>query len=75
MFMISGGALAGYLGGRKARLEFRDLLKGRYSMVAIHDFAPSLPWFFYRFTQAVVHSLVMKGFQTHMKELADTGPA
>lgn len=74
MFLITGGTLARYLGGRKARLEFRDLLKGRYSMVAIHDFDPSLPWIFYRFTQAVVHRLVMKRFQSHMKELAATLP-
>lgn len=74
MYMISGGALAQYLGGRKGRMEFRDLLHGRYSMVAIHDFTPSLPWSFYRFTQAIVHGLVMKGFQMHMQHLANSGP-
>jgi len=74
MFMITSGVLARYLGGRKARMEFRDLLNGRYSLVAIHDFAPSLPWSFYRFTQAVVHGLVMKGFQVHMKDLAGAEP-
>lgn len=74
MYFITGGALAGALGGRTARLEFRDLLDGRYSMVAIHDFDPSLPWVFYRFTQAVIHGLVMKGFQGHMEQLADGGP-
>ncbi len=74
MYFITGGALAGVLGGRTARLEFRDLLDGRYSMVAIHDFNPALPWFFYRFTQAVIHGLVMKGFQGHMEQLAEGGP-
>jgi len=74
MFMITSGVLARYLGGRKARMEFRDLLNGRYSLVAIHDFAPSLSWSFYRFTQAVVHGLVMKGFQVHMKDLAGAEP-
>jgi uncharacterized protein YbjT (DUF2867 family) len=73
MYFITGGSLARFLGGRTARLEFRDLLAGRYSMVAIHDFNPSLPWYFYRFTQAVIHGLVMKGFQGHMEQLAD-GP-
>lgn len=74
MFFITGGILARFLGGRTARLEFRDLLGGRYSMVAIHDFDPSLPWYFYRFTQAVIHGLVMKGFQGHMEQLAEGGP-
>ncbi len=74
MYFITGGALARFLGGRTARLEFRDLLGGQYSMVAIHDFDPSLPWAFYRFTQAVIHGLVMKGFQGHMEQLAEGGP-
>jgi uncharacterized protein YbjT (DUF2867 family) len=74
MYFITGGSLASFLGGRTARLEFRDLLAGRYSMVAIHDFDPSLPWYFYRFTQAVIHGLVMKGFQGHMEQLADGPP-
>ncbi|MBK9795146.1 MAG: NAD(P)H-binding protein [Holophagaceae bacterium] len=74
MYFITGGALARFLGGRTARLEFRDLLGGRYSMFAIHDFDPSLPWVFYRFTQALIHALVMKGFQGHMEQLAEGGP-
>jgi hypothetical protein len=74
MYFITGGALARLLGGRTARLEFRDLLGGQYSMFAIHDFNPSLPWVFYRFTQAVIHGLVMKGFQGHMEQLAEGGP-
>jgi len=74
LYFITGGALARFLGGRTARLEFRDLLGGRYSMFAIHDFDPSLPWVFYRFTQAVIHGLVMKGFQGHMEQLTEGGP-
>ncbi len=74
MYFITGGLLARFLGGRTARLEFRDLLHGQYSMVAIHDFDPSLPWLFYRFTQAVIHGLVMAGFQGHMEQLAEGGP-
>jgi hypothetical protein len=71
MYFITGGILAKFLGGRTARLEFRDMLSGRFTLVAIHDFNPALPWFFYRFTQAVVHGLVMKRFQWHMERLAD----
>ncbi len=74
MYFITGGALARVLGGRTARLEFRDLLNGRFTLVAIHDFNPALPWFFYRFTQAVVHGLVMKGFQGYMEQKAEGGP-
>jgi len=74
MYFITGGLLARFLGGRTARLEFRDLLGGRYSIVAIHDFDPALPWYFYRFTQAVIHGLVMKGFQGHMEQKAEGGP-
>ena len=74
MYFITGGVLARFLGGRTARLEFRDLLGGRYSMFAIHDFDPSLPWVFYRVTQAIIHGLVMKGFQGHMEQLAEGGP-
>jgi uncharacterized protein YbjT (DUF2867 family) len=74
MYFITGGALARALGGRTARLEFRDLLDGRLSMAAIHDFDPALPWVFYRFTQAVIHGLVMKGFQGYMEQVAEGGP-
>jgi len=74
MYFITGGALARMLGGRTARLEFRDLLGGRFTLFAIHDFNPALPWFFYRYTQAIVHGLVMKGFQGHMEQAAEGGP-
>ncbi|NWJ41975.1 MAG: NAD(P)H-binding protein [Geothrix sp.] len=74
MYFITGGALARMLGGRTARLEFRDLLGGRFTLVAIHDFNPALPWFFYRYTQAAMHGLVMKGFQGHMEQAAEGGP-
>lgn len=70
MYFITGGLLAKFLGGRTARLEFRDFLEGRFTLVAIHDFNPALPWYFYRFTQAVIHGLVMALFQRHMAKLA-----
>jgi uncharacterized protein YbjT (DUF2867 family) len=71
MYFITGGALARALGGRTARLEFRDLLGGRFTLVAIHDFNPALPWLFYRSTQALVHGLIMKGFQGHMEQASE----
>jgi uncharacterized protein YbjT (DUF2867 family) len=72
MYFITGGLLARFLGGRTARLEFRDFLGGRFTIVAIHDFNPALPWYFYRFTQAVVHGLVMRGYQRHTARLTAT---
>ena len=74
MYFITGGALARMLGGRTARLEFRDLPGGRFTLFAIHDFNPALPWFFYRYTQAAIHGLVMKGFQGYMEQHAEGGP-
>ena len=74
MYFITGGALARVLGGRTARLEFRDLLAGRFTLVAIHDYNPALPWFFYRVTQAVIHGLIMKGFQGYMEQKTEGGP-
>jgi uncharacterized protein YbjT (DUF2867 family) len=73
MYFIAGGALARPLGGRVARLEFRDLLGDRISMVAIHDFDPALPWVFYRFSQAMVHGFVMKRFQAYMARVTAGG--
>ncbi|MFN7958337.1 MAG: NAD(P)H-binding protein [Holophagaceae bacterium] len=74
LYFITGGALARMLGGRTARLEFRDLLGGRFTLLAIHDFNPALPWYFYRYTQAALHGLVMKAFQGHMEQAAEGGP-
>ena len=72
LYGITGGLLARGTGGGRARLEFRDVLGGRNTIIAIHDFAPKLPWFFYRATQATIHLAVMRGFQRHMARLAST---
>ncbi|MEM9337699.1 MAG: NAD-dependent epimerase/dehydratase family protein [Bacteroidota bacterium] len=60
LFFIVGGLLVKR--GDHGWLEFRSVLDNRYIIAAIHEFVPSLPWFFYRYTQAVVHLLVMKRF-------------
>lgn len=49
------------------RLEFRNALAGQFTLVAIHDYAPALPWFIYKFTQAPLHLLVMKWFSAYLK--------
>jgi len=73
MFFIDGGWLARVGEGRQGRFEFRDVLNGRYTIAAIHDFAPLLPWRFYSVTQAVAHALVMRAYQRRLARLADAG--
>ena len=43
------------------RFEFRVLRDGSVA-VALIDFAPSLPWHVYRFTQAEAHARTMRSF-------------
>lgn len=70
LYFITGGLLARGQSEGKPRFEFRHVLNGRYMIVAIHDFAPQLPWGFYRATQAVVHLVVMRSFQRYMARIA-----
>jgi uncharacterized protein YbjT (DUF2867 family) len=65
LLYITGGLLAGNM--RRGRLEFREVLNRRYIMAAIHEFRPALPWYIYRWSQAIVHLWVMKGFARHLK--------
>jgi hypothetical protein len=48
------------------RLEFREVLDGRFVLVAIHDFAPALSWALYSVTHALVHLWVMWSFERHL---------
>ena len=43
-------------------------------IAAVHDFAPRLPWLLYRFTQALVHLLVMRGFGRHLAAMRALRP-
>jgi len=70
MYFITGGLLASGKRNLKGRMEFHDVLGGLYSIIAIHDFAPSLPWNIYQASQAAAHGFVMKAFQRHMARLA-----
>ncbi len=47
-------------------LEFRSVLSGKYVIAAIHEFVPTLPWFVYVPTQAVVHLWVMNSFGNYL---------
>ncbi len=60
LFFIVGGLLSKR--GDHGWLEFRSVLGNRYIIAAIHEFVPSLPWVVYRYSQAVVHLIVMLRF-------------
>ena len=65
LLYITGGVLAS--NENRGRLEFRVVLKRRCVLAAIHDFKPSLPWFAYKYTQAIIHLIVMKSFSAYLK--------
>lgn len=64
LFYINGGKLV----KRKdyGWLEFRRVLDEEYVISAIHEFAPSLPWYVYTQTQARIHALVMSKFGEYL---------
>lgn len=68
LLYIVGGLLSGKQ--ERGRLEFREVLDRKFIMAAIHDFRPALPWYVYRWTQAVLHLIVMKSFGKHLEKLA-----
>ena len=70
VYAISGGLLARRGAAGRPRFEFQTLLAGRYTMTAIHDYAPALPWYVYILTQAVGHLLVMRRYQSRLARLA-----
>ncbi len=47
-------------------LEFRQVQDRRYTLAAIHEFVPSLPWAVYKATQAPLHAWVMLRFGAHL---------
>lgn len=67
LFYIKGGVLA--YGEGRGRLEFRDVLNSRYTLAAIHEFHPRLPWYIYKYTQALIHLWVMKRFNQHLLQM------
>lgn len=69
LLYIRGGLLAREQG--RGRLEFREVLERRHVMAAIHDFRPALPWIIYKWTQAVVHLIVMNAFGRHLQSIKE----
>jgi hypothetical protein len=70
VYRIVGGVLARSGASGHARFEFQTLLDGRYTMTAIHDYAPALPWYLYIPTQAFAHLRVMRLYQRRLARLA-----
>lgn len=67
LLYIKGGLLAAKQ--TRARLEFREVLHKKFIIAGIHDFRPALPWLAYKYTQAVVHLIVMKSFAKHLNSV------
>ncbi|KJS11912.1 MAG: hypothetical protein VR67_12170 [Peptococcaceae bacterium BRH_c8a] len=71
LYYITGGLLARLNQlPHRGRLEFREVLNNRYVLVAIHDYVPTIPWFFYNATQALLHVWVMGKYGKHLERLA-----
>jgi uncharacterized protein YbjT (DUF2867 family) len=68
LFYITGGLLNA--GSKRGRLEFRTTPDGKYLITAIHDFRPRLPWYLYKYSQALVHANVMRRFSDHLRAIA-----
>lgn len=66
-FYISGGVLARTV-DPPGRFEFRVFPENNCLIAAIHGFAPSLPWYLYEFSQAIIHLVVMRSFARHLKK-------
>jgi len=70
VYRVAGGVLARSGASGRPRFEFQTLLGQRYTMAAIHDYAPSLPWFLYIPSQAFAHLRVMRRYQKRLARLA-----
>ena len=67
LMYVIGGLLSAKQ--ERGRLEFREVLDRRYVIAALHEFRPSLPWYLYVWTQAIVHLITMRAFDEHLKWL------
>jgi uncharacterized protein YbjT (DUF2867 family) len=54
-----------------AWLEFRQVDHRAFTLSALHEFVPALPWPLYRLTQAPVHAWVMASFGRHLARAQD----
>jgi len=49
-------------------LEFRNIDHGKFLLASINEFRPALPWYIYKYTQAIFHSLVMNSFKKDLEK-------
>lgn len=75
VFEVADGLLVRRDDAPPGRLEFREVLRGRAVLGAIHDFRPALPWPVYQATQAHVHLAVMRGFARHLARASTAAAA
>lgn len=76
LFYVTGGWLSDSAHPSQGRLEFRTALDGQCALAAVHDFAPTLPWYVYNATQAIAHLGVMHGFGRYLGTItADRQPS
>lgn len=70
VYRISGGALCAPSARGKGLFELRSVLGGAHVMALVSGFEPRLPWLVYKFSQALVHLVVMKAFGRRLASLA-----
>ncbi|WP_235044497.1 NAD(P)H-binding protein [Staphylococcus massiliensis] len=66
LYYIKGGKLTNKKGIGNARLEFRRILDSNEVIIALQEFEPSLPWYVYKYTQALVHKIVMDLYRIYL---------
>ena len=64
-FFIVGGLLSRT--SNTGWLEFRQVAHRKFTLAAIQEFIPALPWPIYVFTQARMHLFVMRKFTEHVE--------
>ena len=55
---------------KPAVFEFRWIAQQKIALVGLHGFRPRLPWVIYKYSQAIVHLLIMKLFAHHLHKLS-----
>lgn len=65
LYRVTGGLLA--RPGQSGTLEFREVKGDGTVLILVRDFEPRLPWWIYRWTQAVAHGFIMRKFGRALK--------
>jgi len=54
-------------------LEFRSVSSGKFVLASINEFVPSLPWYIYKYSQAMIHKFVMIEFGKYLSQPKKSG--